>query len=636
MDRDLIRYKLSIRGSKPYIRWWWFADAIKTEDIIYQLDWLKDNGFGGVEIAWVYPSKYGNSPEHYLSEGWIELVLFTYNECKKRQLTCDLTFGTLWPFGGSFVIPKFASKTWKGLSTQQVTRSWESAYSNTPRKVIDHLDRNALNFYASHILKGFKGIVDDQNENPGSSPSSFFCDSLEVDHKDLWTDSFDECFINEYGYSILPYMENLDQDPHRRFEYRQILSKLFLEEFFEPFMNICHENGMLSRVQAHGAPTDILKAFTLCDVPESEALLFDPEFSLIPASSSLLANKTVVSCEAFTCLYGWVPYPQRSPHMKSEKVEDLKLLADALFACGINHIIWHGMPFNGKDDSKEFYASVYVGNDGALSEHLVFFNHYMEVVSSIMQKGVPFSSLAIYLPSEDMLMLNKIPEEKMKPSSFYYWEMQDLRIPEPAEGYHPTWVSDSFLQDATCSNGKLVIGDAEFSGLYVDAAWLTLSSLKHIVAIAEQGVPVFVAKDPAEPGTVTHKRSYTEAVEKLNACSHPAEALHTTLSPFIRDIDKQILPLYRARSTASEVLCFIAHPEARGLTYPMEYGKGATTGKHRRIFEICLPESNKTIVCPLTFESCHSVLLRIDRQSGAWEQIALPLFRNGPDEMATI
>jgi len=33
-----------------------------------------------------------------------------------------------------------------------------------------------------------------------------------------------------------------------------------------------------------------------------------PEFSRIPASAAALSGKSIVSAEAFTCLYGWVPY----------------------------------------------------------------------------------------------------------------------------------------------------------------------------------------------------------------------------------------------------------------------------------------------------------------------------------------
>ena len=70
------RYKTS----KPATRWWWFADFIQKEDISFQLDWLRDNGFGGVEIAWVYPlpdSKPAQawlSPELNSSEDMIRLA----------------------------------------------------------------------------------------------------------------------------------------------------------------------------------------------------------------------------------------------------------------------------------------------------------------------------------------------------------------------------------------------------------------------------------------------------------------------------------------------------------------------------------------------------------------------------------
>ena len=42
-------------SSKPITRWWWFASDIKKADIASQLEWLKANGFGGVEVAWIYP-----------------------------------------------------------------------------------------------------------------------------------------------------------------------------------------------------------------------------------------------------------------------------------------------------------------------------------------------------------------------------------------------------------------------------------------------------------------------------------------------------------------------------------------------------------------------------------------------------
>ena len=51
---DLRSTKL-YQDSRPWTRWWWFASVITKADIADNLAWLKKNGFGGVEIAWIYP-----------------------------------------------------------------------------------------------------------------------------------------------------------------------------------------------------------------------------------------------------------------------------------------------------------------------------------------------------------------------------------------------------------------------------------------------------------------------------------------------------------------------------------------------------------------------------------------------------
>ena len=97
--------------SKPYIRYWWFASEIKKEDVKFNLDWLKENGFGGVEIAWVYPlNAMGNSKDtsytdrqEWLSPDWQEIVTYTIKYADSIGLACDMTMGTLWPYGDSYV-----------------------------------------------------------------------------------------------------------------------------------------------------------------------------------------------------------------------------------------------------------------------------------------------------------------------------------------------------------------------------------------------------------------------------------------------------------------------------------------------------------------------------------------------------
>ncbi|HBO35803.1 MAG TPA: hypothetical protein DD633_04420, partial [Sphaerochaeta sp.] len=145
--------------ARPYVRWWWFSGPLEIRAIDEQLDWIASHGFGGVEIAWVYPRKDCKAEEgpRFLDEQFQYYVEYTIRGCKKRNLGCDLTFGTLWPFSGTFIPEQYGTKTLTGEQPQTVDRSWEARYASGPARVLDHLDEKALTWYASHLLEhGFE------------------------------------------------------------------------------------------------------------------------------------------------------------------------------------------------------------------------------------------------------------------------------------------------------------------------------------------------------------------------------------------------------------------------------------------------------------------------------------------------
>ena len=99
---------------KPYTRWWWFASEIQNEDIKYQLEWLKENGFGGVEIAWVYPMRGDSTIQHpkWLSEEWAASVNYAKRTADSLGLGCDFTYGTLWPFNAFDLPDKYGTRSY--------------------------------------------------------------------------------------------------------------------------------------------------------------------------------------------------------------------------------------------------------------------------------------------------------------------------------------------------------------------------------------------------------------------------------------------------------------------------------------------------------------------------------------------
>ncbi len=547
--------------SKPFARWWWFSGKIVHGEIDEQLDWFAKNGFGGVEIAWVYPyeGKKGEEGPKFLDEEFQALIHYTQKGCDERGLGCDLTFGTLWPSCGTFISKEFSSKTFDGYSPQIVDRSWEARYAKEPAKVLDHLNEKAFDWYAEHLLShGFA-------KSAKNYPVSFFCDSWEIEPEGLSYDGLYKNFEKRFGYSLENKENELATNADMRFDYRHCISERVLSDFYKPFATMCSKAGALSRVQCHGAPTDILAAYALVDIPESETLLFDPDFALLAASAAAFHDKPLVSSETFTCIYGWVPTPQTPPGLAEERVDDLRCVADAQFAWGVNRVVWHGKPFSTEKNPKRFYASVHLGDDGKLAKDLKSFNGYLEKVSDIMSRGETYSRLAVYFPLEDQWKKDRLPEELRKPSSNFYWELQEVHMDDDLLKYRPLWFSKEWLEELEYEKPFFTYRNRSFEGFLVDSEWMTLVSVRELARLRRQGAPVIFKRWPKEPGMVKHD----EYQILINEMRQQEQAKLTDIRPILES--DQILDFW-CRKDGEDYYLFIAHPKARKLRYPLEYG----------------------------------------------------------------
>jgi hypothetical protein len=533
------------------------------------------------------------------------LVAFTKQEADRLGLGCDFTFGSCWPFGGSAVRSEDAARTFEGLSRQRLKGSWENPDGERPH-VLNHLDREGLRRYAEILLPAFAGGL-------RGSKSALFCDSLELDTRRLWDPKLWDRFAERFGYRLEGLEDRIDDDPGLRYDYRTVIAEAILGEFYQEFAAVCREHGVTSRVQCHGAPTDLLSAYAAVDIPESEAILFEPPFSRIAASAAALSGKPVVSAETFTCLYGFVTRANLEPYRywHKEQVADLKLLADALFAQGVNQIVWHGMPFNGPGGRNEFYASVHVGPDATFAAELPSFNGYLEQVSALLKLGRTESRLAVYLPNEDNRRLGCIPEAERTPGAVYRWEMRHVVVPREAEGYAPLWVSPTFLSRAEVSGGRMRIGDCRFSALLIDVKWLDGDALNEVVRLAEAGLPVILTRSPRPPGR-RPRSDYNTQLLALRACPNVFGRLgEAALVPLVAGDDH---PPFWSRRTAESLYLFFAHPKARELRYPMHYGQSLCRERVTR--RVAVDFEGALHPLDLVFEPYQSLLVCISRTKG--------------------
>ena len=597
---------------KPYTRWWWFSSEIDKKDVRDQLIWLKDHEFGGVEIAWVYPMFLKTDTPHpdFLSPEWSEPVVYAKKVADSLGLGCDYTYGTLWPFSDVDLPEGDQTRTYSdSVEVARRPLTWDHPKE---ARILNHLDKEAFGRYAQKMDKGlgdaYKG-----------SKSGIFVDSWEVETDYLWTPGFGEAFKNQHGYDIEPYMKDRTLKDKANsdvlYDYMKTMSGYVLDEFYIPFAENAKANGGFSRAQCGGAPTDLLTAFTVVDIPETEAILYEPCFSKIAASAATLASKDAVTSETFTCMYGWTSLRYKnghgqSPHQGKEQIADLKLVCDALFATGTNQIIWHGFAFNkvGRLDNW-FYTTCQVSTrdeDNLSGEELTKFNRYMTTVSDYMRSGRNYSDVAVYIPMEDAWMGGPYPKEVTDKMAWALgeYEMRYIVTPEFLKGRQPLWVNGHFLSSAEYSQEGLRCGDALFQSLYIDVEHMDYSSLKSILRLAGQGLPVCVAKRPVEPGKVKHA-DYDSLLEQLMAL--PTVSSEQAVIPGKPLVEGTDIPDFWCREDGGKMYLFFANPMTSTVSYPMEYANAFNDKGSLR--KVTINHHGRSDIVDLKFNPIESVLI---------------------------
>lgn len=108
---------------RPYARWWWNGLRLDENEILRELDIMKEMGLGGVEINSIrFPDEadtLGYKVMPYLSDDWARMVRVAADGCRDRGMVCDMIGGSGWPFGGEF-LPREHQLQMLTVETQKV------------------------------------------------------------------------------------------------------------------------------------------------------------------------------------------------------------------------------------------------------------------------------------------------------------------------------------------------------------------------------------------------------------------------------------------------------------------------------------------------------------------------------------
>lgn len=378
--------------------------------------------------------------------------------------------------------------------------------------VLDHLKRQALDQHIEAVGEAGKKYFGDDF---GTSLRAIFCDSLEVTAGSMyWTDDFLAEFQKRRGYDLVPYLPLVQQpgrsDPGEeypslpffddpeigervRHDYWQTVSDLMIENFYQPLIDWAHRNHLKVRIQAHGAPADLLKIYGHADFPETEVLYADGRYDFLKLASSggHLFGRNMISSESFV----WRDHPyETTPEL-------MKTTADELFTAGINRIVYHGFPYEYMDrpDPGWFpfssqYELVYTFSS-LLNFHNPFWpyfkllNEYLSRVQTLSQSGHNVAPVALYT------------HRLYYPGWMQVDEDYPLEYSLMAHGYNFDFINeDTLLHNATVENHQLHTPGSVYPSLVLrDETRISLQLAEKLQEFTQAGLPiVFAEQMPAE------------------------------------------------------------------------------------------------------------------------------------------
>lgn len=545
--------------AKPWTRWWWLGSGVDHKNLTTQLQRFHEAGIGGVEICPIYGAKgYEKRDLSFLSKGWTDAYAHTAHETARLGMGVDLTTGTGWPFGGPWVAAAEASASLENVKAKAsggtalsiqlpkgevtILSAWPktgepvdlrglvkdgrlewtapegewSVHGIVTRHGIQKVKRAApggagwvLDPFSPHsignYLKPFDEALDRDNV---PEPRAHFHDSFEY-YAAAWTDDLFARFRERCGYDLasqLPAFQG-EGDPDTvarvRADYRATLSELH-RGYLAKWHDWAKARGSLTRNQAHGSPGNLLDHYAVADIPETEIFRHVGEEQIpmlqFASSAAHVTGKKLVSAETFTWL---------GEHFQVTPSQ-LKEAADFVWLGGVNHILFHGIPFTPEDAPWPgwlFYASTHMGPDGGLWKDLPAFNTYIARCQTALQSGKPDTDLLLYFPVEDLwhdgaeglpLFTVHNQDKWLHPSGFYRSAMEMWN-----HGITCDFVSDRLLEDAKVKDQKVELGGNTYKALVVpETKHMSPATAKRLLDLAAKGVVlIFTGPLPSDvPG----------------------------------------------------------------------------------------------------------------------------------------
>ncbi|HOM26686.1 MAG TPA: glycosyl hydrolase [bacterium] len=244
-----------IYRSAPF---WSWNDDLKIEQLKYQVDKMKEGGFGGGFMH----SRIGLITS-YLSDEWMDCIKEVVKYAKENGMKMYLYDEDRWPsgFAGGIVAKKKENrikilkvwkrgKKWMKKVLEGVKSDWYNGLT-----YVDTMNEKTINDFIKSTYEKYVKFL--KNYIPNTVPAIFtdepnYFHGRTVNKNDKnfyyfpWTKNLRKIFKSKFGYDIYERINLLIEEKEDyekvRYDYSRLISELFIENFGENIYNFCEKN----------------------------------------------------------------------------------------------------------------------------------------------------------------------------------------------------------------------------------------------------------------------------------------------------------------------------------------------------------------------------------------------------------
>jgi hypothetical protein len=451
--------------AKPMVRWWWFGTAVQKSEILHELQQMKADNIGGVEMAFVYPEVLDDPAKGlknlaFVSPEFLDDVHYAQAEGRKLGLRVDVTLGSGWPYGDpaitleeaaghlriaqvpvpsnstSVAAPKLAegeSFLYASLVTGE-PKHWDATSAHPLATTGDTISvpsastpRTALFFISSHTGQqvkraavGAEGWVLDPFSHQAvathlqavgeplvkafgnTPPYAVFSDSLEAYGAD-WTPTLPAEFKKRRGYDLLPHLPELVAGGTPEAEkVRHDWGQTLTELVDENYLTQINNWAIAHHTKFRSQTYgEPAVSFSSQNIPG----LAEGEGPQWRAWSTLRWATSANHVFGHNITSGETFTWLHSPVFRATPL-DMKTEADIDFIMGENQIICHGWPYSPPDHEVpepgwSLYAAAVFNDHNPWHPVMPDVARYIERMSFLLRQGKPANQVAILLPTDD-------------------------------------------------------------------------------------------------------------------------------------------------------------------------------------------------------------------------------------------